>query len=164
VASEFPPSRVGVREKRQIGLPVYILGILLIIGGSLFVYYVEFAPARSVAEAPLTPEAKAYAVGSLKLDDVSMKATKNYFGQMVLEIQGSIANVGDRNLDTVEIYCGFFDPYGQMAKRERVAIVSPRMGGLKPGESKMFRLPFDQLPESWDQKMPKLVIASVKFS
>jgi hypothetical protein len=32
---------------------------------------------------------------------VSMKATKNYFGQMVVEIEGNIANAGDRNLDTV---------------------------------------------------------------
>jgi hypothetical protein len=151
------------REKRRIGLPVYILGGLLLVVGSVFIYYIQFAPARSVAEAPLTPDAKAY-VGNLKLDDVSMKATKNYFGQIVVEIQGSIANAGDRNLDTVEIYCVFRDPYGQMALRQRLPIVSPRMGGLKPGEAKMFRLPFDQLPETWDQKMPLLVIAAVKFS
>jgi hypothetical protein len=163
VASNLSSSSTALQQKRQIGLPVYILGILLVIGASIFFYYVESAPARSVAETPLTPEAKAY-VGNLKLDDVSMKATKNYFGQMVVEIEGKIANAGDRNLDTVEIYCVFFDPYGQMTLRQRLPIVSPGMGGLKPGESKAFRLPFDQLPESWDQKMPRLVIAAVKFS
>jgi hypothetical protein len=163
VANEVPLARAALQEKRKIGLPVYILGLLVVLGGSLFFYYVQFVPPRSVPEAPLTPEAKAY-VGNLKLADVSMKATKNYFGQMVVEIEGNIANAGDRNLDTVEIYCVFFDPYGQMTLRRRLPIVSPHGGGLKPGESKSFRLPFDQLPESWDQQMPRLVIAAVKFS
>jgi hypothetical protein len=163
VASRFSLPGAALRQKRQIGLPVYILGILLVVGASIFFYYLEFAPARSVAETPLTPEAKAY-VGNLKLADVSMKATKNYFGQMVVEIEGNIANAGDRNLDTVEIYCVFFDPYDQVTLRQRLPIVSPTMGGLKPGESKAFRLPFDQLPDSWNQQMPRLVIAAVKFS
>ena len=163
MASDVPLARVATQPKRQIGLPVYILGVLLVVVGSVFVYYVQFAPKRSVAEAPLTPEAKAY-VGNLKLADVNMKATKNYFGQMVVEIEGSIANAGDRNLDSVEIYCVFFDPYGQMTLRQRLPIVGPGMGGLKSGESKAFRLPFDQLPDSWNQQMPRLVIAAVKFS
>ena len=46
----------------------------------------------------------------------------------------------------------------------RVSIVSGRMGGLKPGETKTFRLPFDEIPESWNQALPQLVIAGVKFS
>ena len=33
-----------------------------------------------------------------------------------------------------------------------------KMGGLKPGEEKSFRLPFDTVPESWNQSMPGLVI------
>ena len=39
-----------------------------------------------------------------------------------------------------------------------------KTGGLKPGETKSFRLPFDDLPASWNQAMPQLVIAGVKFS
>jgi len=64
----------------------------------------------------------------------------------------------------VELYCVFQDYRGQVNLRQRVAIVSPQMGGLKPGETKSFRLPFDNLPDSWNQTMPQLVIASVKFN
>jgi hypothetical protein len=64
----------------------------------------------------------------------------------------------------VELYCVFQDGYDQTTLRQRVPIVSPKMGGLKPGETKSFRLPFDNLPDSWNQKMPQLVIASVKFN
>ena len=99
---------------------------------------------------------------NLKLDDVTMKANGSYIGQTVVEIEGTIANAGARPLDTVEIYCIFHDTYGQLVLRKRVPIVSPRMGGM-PGEMKPFRLPFDELPESWNQAMPQLVIAGVKF-
>jgi hypothetical protein len=127
------------------------------------VAYLELAPQKPAAEAPLTPEARAY-IGDLKLSDVAMKAAKNYFSQMVVEIAGTISNAGGRNLDSVEIYCVFQDYTGKPALRQRIAIVSPKMGGLKPGESKSFRLPFDDLPASWNQMMPQLVIASVKFN
>jgi len=162
VANDLP-LYAGVPRKRSLpAVPLIILAALVIAGGAV-VAYLEFAPRTPAADAPLSPEGRAY-VGNLKLADVNMKGSKNYFSQMVVEISGNITNAGDRNLDTVEINCIFQDAYGQMALRQRVPIVSPKMGGLKPGETKSFRLPFDQLPETWNQKMPLLVIASVKFN
>ena len=125
--------------------------------------YTEYVSRQASGATALTPEAKAYA-RNLQLSDVEMKASENYFRQTVVEISGHIANAGTRPLDTVEIYCIFHDPYGQLVLRRRLPIVGGRVGGLKPGETKSFRLPFDDLPESWNQAMPQLVIAAVKFS
>jgi hypothetical protein len=93
-----------------------------------------------------------------------MKANESFANQVVVEITGKIANAGDRNLSLVEIYCVFHDSYGQIVLRKRVPIVSPRMGGLKPSDAKSFRLPFDEIPDSWNHAMPSLVIAGIKFS
>ena len=162
MASNFRLSTAAPPKRQTLGLPLVVL-IALVLAGAGVVAYLELAPRKPVAQAPLTPEARAY-IGNLKLSDVGMKGATNYFSQVVVEITGNIANAGDRNLDTVEIYCVFQDAYGQVTLRQRVAIVSPQMGGLKSGETKSFRLPFDNLPESWNQKMPQLVIASVKFN
>ena len=162
MASDYPLSAAAPPKRRAFGLPQVVL-IALVLAGAGVVAYLELAPQKQAAEAPLTPEARAY-IGNLKLSDVGMKAAKNYFSQMVVEIAGNITNAGGRNLDTVEIYCVFQDYTGKAALRQRVAIVSPKMGDLKPGEAKSFRLPFDNLPESWNQMMPQLVIASVKFN
>jgi hypothetical protein len=110
----------------------------------------------------LTPEAKAY-VRYLKLDEVQMKATEAFLKQTLVEITGKITNTGDRRLRQVDINCIFYDPYGQVVLRERVSIVRPRTGGLNPGETKDFRLPFDNIPESWNQAMPQMVIAQILF-
>ena len=142
-------------------LPLFIIGAVLFLGGAAIVYLTHSKPAA--ADLPLTPEAKSY-VRNLQLSDVNMKGSQSYFNQVVVEIEGKIGNTGDRNLSVVEIYCIFYDSYGQLVLRKRLPIVSDRMGGLKPGETKSFRLPFDELPESWNRVMPQLVIAGIKFS
>lgn len=142
-------------------LPLLIIGTVVMLGAAAVLYLGRSGPAP--ADLPLTPEAKAY-VGNLKLSDVELKGSQSYFNQVVVEIDGKIANAGDRNLSVVEIYCIFYDSYGQLVLRKRLPIVSERMGGLKPGDTKSFRLPFDELPESWNHAMPQLVIAGIKFS
>lgn len=141
---------------------LYMAGAIALLGAGIW-GYMEYASRHAGGVTPLTPEAKAY-TRNLQLSDVELKASENYFKQTVVEIEGKIANTGSRPLDTVEIYCIFHDPYGQLVLRRRLPIVGGRVGGLKPGETKSFRLPFDDLPESWNQAMPQLVIAAVKFS
>jgi hypothetical protein len=161
VANEILLTNKAGRQP-MFGSAMYILIAMILVGGALF-YYVRYVSNRSVPDLPLTPEAKVY-VRNLKLSDVTMKATESYFNQVVVEIEGKIENAGAQKLDVVEIYCTFFDSYGQMVLRKRMPIVSERMGSLKPGETKSFRLPFDELPDSWNHAMPHLVIAGIKFS
>lgn len=155
-------SRQPLTQPPVAGPAVYVVVALIILGGGLF-YYLQYVSNHAATGLTLTPEAKTY-TRNLQLSDVTMKATESYLKQRVIEIDGKIGNTGDRALDLVEIYCTFRDGYGQVVLRKRVPIVSPRMGGLKPGETKSFRLPFDEIPPSWTQAMPQLVIAAIKFS
>jgi|SRR5882757_616231 hypothetical protein len=138
-----------------------VLAGLLAAGGGLF-WFLEKTPPQSQSGPPLTPEAKAY-VRSLGLGGVEMKATANAIGGQVVEITGNIQNKGDRSLRSVFIFCIFHDAYGQVVLKERLEIVKQKLGGLQPGEMKSFRLPFDSIPESWNQGMPQLVIANIQF-
>ena len=133
--------------------------------GTAIGWYWWYSASRGPQALGLMPEAKQYVrAGNLKLSDVQMKSTESYLKQQVVEILGNISNSGDKSVDAVEIYCVFYDPYSQLVLRQRVPIVRERAGGLKPGETKPFRLPFDDIPESWNRQMPQLVIAGIKFS
>jgi hypothetical protein len=154
--------QLAVRKRPPIGIPVYVASAIAVVGLAAF-GYLQYGPHRPAAGLPLSPEGKAY-VKSLALSDITMKATGSFANQTLVEIEGKIGNTGDRSIDVIEIYCVFYDTYGQMVFRPRLPIVSTRMGGLKPGETKSFRLPFDEIPDSWNQALPLLVIAGVKFS
>ncbi len=137
-------------------------GLVLVLGLAGFWYLDHSSKQPPAAPPPLTTEARTY-VHNLKLSDVEIKAHESYLKQSVVEIVGNIGNAGDRTLKSVELNCVFYDAYGQVVLRERVPIVSPKIGSLAPAETKPFRLPFDNIPESWNQAMPQLVIAGITF-
>lgn len=149
------PGTLVRKKKSSLRAPLILL-VVGIVGG--LVWYLERdRPAQ--APPPLTAEAKAY-VRNLGLAGVEMKAKENALQQMVVEITGQITNKGDRTLKYIALNCVFYDPYGQLVLRERVPIVRSEM---KPGETRSFRLPFDNIPPSWNQALPQLVIAQIQF-
>ena len=52
-----------------------------------------------------------------------MKATESYVQQTITEIEGKITNCGDRTVKHADVYCIFYNSYGQVVLRERVPIV-----------------------------------------
>lgn len=111
-------------------------------------------------EETLSAEAKDY-VHNLQLSEVTMKATESYSKQVVTEIEGKVTNAGDRTVDFAEVACVFYDGAGQVVLREQAAIIKRE---IKPGEIRGFRLPFDDIPPTWNNQMPVLVIARIRLS
>jgi hypothetical protein len=157
-------NKAATPKKKQISIPpVAIVIVLVLVAGLAGLLYLDRAAKRPPPPPPpLTAEARAY-VRYLNLSNVQMGAHESYLKQSVVEITGNIENKGDRKLALVEITCVFYDAYGQVVLRERVPIVSRKIGGVAAGETKPFRLPFDSIPESWNQMMPQLVIARIDF-
>lgn len=144
-------------------LPLPALMVMLLAAGAAAVgLYLARAGSGTGAPTPISADAKAY-TRNLKLADVEMKAMSSYMGQDVVEITGKISNNGDRPLRQVDLNCVFYDPYSQVVLRERVSIVRQKEGLLQPGQTRVFRLPFDSIPKSWNNTMPQLVIAQILF-
>jgi hypothetical protein len=156
-----------LQEKKQTYFPpVAIVICLVLMAGAVGIWYLNRAAQRPPAPfPPLTGDAKEYVRGGhLPIGEVAMEAHESYLKQQVVEITGKIGNTGNRVIDTAEIYCVFYDSYNQVVLRQRVPIVTRKMGGLAPGETKPFRLPFDTIPEGWNQALPQIVIARIEFS
>jgi hypothetical protein len=150
------------RQDAGIGAGAYIIVVAVILAAGVF-WYLRYTASHQPQSLELSTEAKQY-VQNLKLSDVSIKATESYVKQTVIEVQGKITNRGDRSVEFVDVFCVFYDAYGQLVRRVRVPIVSGRTGALKPSDTKAFRLPFDDVPDSWNHQMPQLVIAGMRFS
>lgn len=121
------------------------------------------SPVRTAEESGASTEAKQY-LPHLALSDVSMQATENFMKQQVIEVKGKITDNGPRTLRSIDVYCMFYSINGQEIHRERLPIVRLQGPALRSGETRPFRLPFDAVPDGWNQALPKMVIAQIKFA
>jgi hypothetical protein len=155
------PAPAPVATRRL--MPVIIGGFIVVVCAVAAFFYLRHPSPQRPDSGAATPEVKAY-VKNLQLSDVRMQATENFMKQQVIEIQGKIANNGQQTLQQVDVYCYFYGIDGREIHRERVPIVKSTKGnGLMPNQVRNFRLPFDSLPEGWNQAMPRLVIAQIEF-
>ncbi len=155
------PATSSLRKK---AIAPLIVAAVIVAGAIIFAgIYLSRPAAKTPQEAAASSEAKAY-VRNLQLSDVSMKASENFMRQQVVEITGKIANNGARTLDSIAVYCLFYSVDGREIYRERVPVIRLGVAPLKPNEVRDFRLPFDSLPEDWNQAVPKMVIAQITFA
>lgn len=139
------------------GIVIALAGILIFGAFS----YLTFGPKPAPPPPPvLTEEAREY-LEHLQLDNVRMQQSDSMVDQRVIEILGTIINHGTRTIKLAEVTCVFRDYDNKEVKRERLPIVST--SSLSPNDSKTFRLAFDDVPQTWNQVMPTLVIAQIQF-
>jgi hypothetical protein len=139
-----------------------VIGLAMILILGVF-GWLTFGPKPAPPPPPvLTAEAKQY-LPNLALTNVHMQAAESMVNQRLVEILGDITNKGGRTVKLAEVTCVFRDYSGAEVQRERVALVGQTTGPLAPGATKPFRLAFDDLPDSWNQAVPGLVIAQIQF-
>ena len=156
LSSAAPP------EKSIPLLPILMAAVVIVALVGVGTYLTR--PVRKDTEGAASQEAKSY-LANLALSDVSMQASENLVNQKVVEVLGNIANNGPREVKSIDVYCLFYGLDGHEVHRERLRVVGgvDTAGSLKPGATKSFRMPFDTLPDGWNQALPKMVIAQIKF-
>jgi hypothetical protein len=149
---------------------ILVIALVAAIGLAGFWYLDRASKQPPAGPPPLTGPAREYvrylkfvAADGTTAEAPVMEAHESYLQQSIVEITGNLLNAGDRVLDSVEINCVFYDPYGQVVLRKRVPVISKKTGGVAPREFKPFRLAFDEIPDSWNQMMPQMVIAGIDF-
>jgi hypothetical protein len=127
---------------------------------------------RSEQPKPAAPPA--YAV-NLKFSDLQTSAAQNFAGATVSYLDGTVSNTGDKTVTHAAVQITFKDDMGQTAQREEVPLRVLRTGGaydeavdlnmssLGPGQSKPFRLTFDNISAQWNHAYPDLQVTQVSI-
>ena len=171
----------AVTQKKRLAIPpmAIVAGIVALLGLAGFLYLDRMSKQPPAGPAPPSSEARAYAKNlrfvaddGVMLENPKMESHESYLKQSIVEISGNILNAGDRPVDSVEVTWLFKEPgtmmpdgqlYQEVIWRERTFLVTKKTGGLAPGQFRPFKLSFDNVPDSWNQAMPNLVIAGIGF-
>jgi hypothetical protein len=160
------PNANPATEAEKSGLrPIMIgLGIVAVVVGVLVLIL------RSEQKPPAEPPAYA---ANLKFSDLKTSAAENFAGATVSYLDGTITNSGNQTVTHAVVEVTFKDDMGQVAQREPVAIHVLRTGGpydeavdlamspLEPGQSKPFRLTFEDISAQWNHAYPELKVTQV---
>ena len=160
------PNANPTAEQQESSLRPILVGIVIvgIVVGVLALIF------RAEQKKPTPPPAYA---AYLKFSDLKTSAAQNFAGITVNYLDGTITNTGDKTVVHAMVQILFRDELGQMAQREELPIHILRTGGpydeavdlslspLAPGESKPFRLTFENISAQWNHAYPDLQITQV---
>jgi Protein of unknown function (DUF2393) len=146
---------------RPILVGIVIVGIVVGILALIF---------RSEQKKPAPPPPYA---ANLRFSDLKTSAAQNFAGATVSYLDGAITNTGNMTVIHATVQVTFKDELGQTAQREELPMRVLRTGGpydeavdlnlspLAPGQSKPFRLIFDNISAQWNHAYPDLQITQV---
>jgi hypothetical protein len=161
------PSANSTTERPESSLRPILIGIVIvgIVVGVLALML------RSEEKKPAALPAYA---ANLKFSDMKTSAAQNFVGATVSYIDGVITNTGDKTVIHAAVQVTFKDDMGQTAQREELPLRVLRTGGpydeavdfnlspLAPGQSKPFRLTFENISAQWNHAYPDLQIIEVR--
>jgi len=157
------PSPVAHQEEsrlRPILVGVVIVGVLV---GLLVLAF------RAEEKTPSEPPPYA---ASLKFSDLKTSAAQNFVGATVNYLDGTVTNTGDKTVTHAVVLIIFKDDMGQMAQREEIPLHVIRSGNydegvdlnlspLAPGQTKTFRLTFENISAQWNHAYPDMQVTQV---
>jgi hypothetical protein len=110
---------------------------------------------------------------NLKFSDLKASAAQNFAGATVSYLDGQITNAGSQTVIHAIVRVTFKDDMGQTAQKEEVPIHVLRIGGpydeavdlnvspLQPGQTKPFRLTFEDISAQWNHAYPDMQVTQV---
>jgi hypothetical protein len=170
-----------VEPGKRVSLPpMAIVAAIVVLAGLGGFWYLDHTSKQSPpGPAPPTAAARAYAkylrfvaADGVTAENPVMDSHESYLKQSIVEITGNLLNTGDRAINSVAVTWLFYEPgavmpdgklYQEVIWHERTFLVTRKGGGLDPGKVRPFKVSFDNIPDSWNQAMPSLVIAAIEF-
>jgi hypothetical protein len=169
---DFLSSDKKSAEPRSLA-PWIIAGIVVLLILGIFLARSHHASqANSAPEGPIQPDPYA---ANLPISNLQMSEASSVVGGKSIYVDGMIANHGNRTVSGITVQVAFHDFTGQFARNETMPVNLIRThqpyidtepvsaAPIAPGETREFRLIFDNVPDSWNQNYPDIHVIGVKF-
>ena len=149
---------------------IVALGVVVIAIGVLVALSHRSAP-QNPGGAGLAP-AHPYAA-SLPISNIQMSQAGNMAGSQTTYVDGQITNQGPKTVTGITVQVAFHGFSNPIAKKDTMSLTLIRTrqpyvdtepvsaAPIRPGETREFRLIFDNIPQDWNQNYPEIRIIQV---
>jgi len=159
------PEEQGATATREAkpGLPAGVIaGVAFMAAVLAGLYFVIQRQSQPEAPPAPSPEAEAY-LENLAVADLHMSAEENFLQQQVTYLDGRLTNQGDRTIRQLRLRLYFRDTLNQVVLRVDRDVIGAASAPLAAGESRVFRLQFDNIPQSWNRQVPQFQLVAMEF-
>lgn len=140
-----------------------IIAVSIFVGVVLLALWVAMSPQAdaggpdpSLTRVESTAELAAY----IELSRLGILTSRNYVGHRIRVIEGSVTNVSDQTLRSVELKLVFSSYAGESILESDHEVLSTP---LPPGERRRFSYRFENLPEGWNYRVPTGAVLAVGY-
>lgn len=141
---------------------ILIVGSIAIVVGIFLLWAV--APSAQNAKAPLTETSDTATVQNfLQLSHLSIATSENFARQKIYVISGYLKNVSDKPLRMVEVKMSFTDFDGKPILDYSQKVLDQNQRALAPGEQFRFEVRQENLPHTWNYRVPITEVSKVGY-
>lgn len=147
----------GISRLLTIGLGLAALAVIGIIG-------VWGLTSRDSSEAPagLTETKDAAAIeGVVTLSQVGILTSTNFLGHKIYVVRGTLKNVSAMAVRSIDVKMSFVDYSGKTIHEEVHTAFDLNQRPLEPGTDYQFEMNFENLPKTWNYRVPKVAVVKV---
>ena len=149
----------GVSRTVTIGLglaAVLVVGVLAVWG------LTSVSPPDKPAG--LTEIVEASELGSaVNLDRVGILTSTNFLGHRIYVVRGTLKNVSAMSLRSIDVKMNFVDYDGKTIHEEVHTAFDLKQRPLEPGTDYQFELNFENLPKTWNYRVPKVSVVKALY-
>jgi hypothetical protein len=145
-------------ERRTVGI---IASTIVVFVSVIFLW--AFSGERT-ASANLTEITDQSALRStVQVSRVGIATGENYFGHKVRQISGTLKNLSDKPVRMVELKMVFMDYEGKSVQENVEKGYEVTQKPLQPGADYRFEINFENLPKTWNHRIPQIQVVKVAY-
>jgi hypothetical protein len=147
----------GISRLLTIGLGLAAVAAIVILG-------FWGLPSRGSSEAPegVTETKDAAAIENLvTLSQVGILTSTNFLGHRIYVVRGTLKNVSSMAVRAIDVKMSFVDYSGKTIHEEGHTAFSHNQRPLEPGIDYQFEINFENLPKTWNYRVPKVTVVKV---
>ncbi|HEX4021428.1 MAG TPA: DUF2393 family protein [Acidobacteriaceae bacterium] len=174
VSEMFSAGRPHDEEQGRSWLPWIVAAAIVLVGLGLLAFFGgKGAPSSTPQDATLQPSPYA---ASLRLANLHLSQAANFAGGQVTYVDGNITNKGNQTVNAITVAVTFGNDAGEQPQVETVPLLLIRThqpyidtepvssAPLAPGDTREFRLIFDDISPMWNQQTPAIHVVGVRMA